>query len=523
VTNKKYRVHYGTEKRNVQLKIDEVFAEKNIPADDSVRLLDEIIEEMDYTPLMRAYKRTGRRPATNPVTMLKILVYAIMQGIFSSRAIATACRRDINFIWLLNGEEAPNHSEIARFRSKRLTECGEELFCQLVKKLYDLGEIKYEHLFVDGTKIEANANKYSFVWKKSTTKYETRLHEQLAKLVPELCSKYGIITDTPEELICGLEQKVTVPFVYGRGKRKSELQRDIELLQGLLSRNRKYAVYQERFQGRNSFSKTDPDATFMHMKEDHMRNAQLKPGYNIQLGVEGEYITGVLVSSERSDQLTIIPLLENMENHLAKSYEDVTADAGYESEENYTYFEGKTTECYIKPQNYERSKTKKFKSNMALRENMPYNAELDEYTCQAGKKLRAVYVGKRKSKTGFESEITYYECEACDGCQYKKKCTKSKGNRTMQVSKKFIEQRKHSLERITSEKGILLRMNRSIQAEGAFGVIKQDYGFRQFLLRGNKKVLTEILLVTMGYNINKYHNKIQQNRTGRQLFEKLTA
>ena len=160
---------------------------------------------------------------------------------------------------------------------------------------------------------------------------------------------------------------------------------------------------------------------------------------------------------------------------------------------------------------------------MALRENMPYDPELDEYTCQAGKKLRAVYAGKRKSKSGFESEITYYECESCEGCPHKKKCTRSKGNRKLQTSKKFIAQRGRSLERIASEKGVLLRMNRSIQAEGTFGVIKQDYGFRQFLLRGNKKVLTEILWVAMGYNINKLHSKIQQNRTGRQLFEKLTA
>lgn len=507
----------------MQLKIDEIFAEKVIPADDSVRLLDEILEEMDFTALSRAYKRTGRHPATNPVTMLKILVYAAMEGIYSSRAVALACRRDINFIWLLNGKQAPNHSEIARFRSKRLPECGEELFYQLVEKLYMLGEIRYEHLFVDGTKIEANANKYSFVWKKSTTKYEARLRERLAKLTREMTSRYGIPSDTPEELLGELEARVTAPFVYGRGKRKSELQRDIELLRELLGRKGKYAEYQETFKGRNSFSKTDPDATFMHMKDDHMRNAQLKPGYNIQLGVEGEYITGVHVSSERSDQLALIPLLENMKEHLGKCYEDVTADAGYESEENYTYFEGKATECYIKPQNYERSKTKKYKSNMALRENMPYDVKLDEYTCQAGKKLRVVYVGKRKSKSGFESEITCYECEGCDGCPYKKKCTRSKGNRTLQVSKAFIEQRRQSLERITGEEGVLLRVNRSIQSEGAFGVIKQDLGFRQFLLRGNKKVLTESLLLAMAYNVNKLHSKIQQNRTGRQLFGKLTA
>ncbi len=523
VKQNKYRVNYGTEKRNVQLKIDEMVAEKIIPADDSVRLLDEIMEEMDYTPLMRAYKRIGRRPATNPVTMLKILVYAMMQGILSSRAIASACIRDINFIWLLNGEKAPNHSEIARFRSKRLPECMEELFYQLVEKLSMHGEIKFEHLFVDGTKIEANANKYSFVWKKSTTKYETRLHDKLAKLTPELCSRYGILADSPEELLCALQSSVTAPFVYGRGKRKSELQRDIELLQGLLDRKLKYAGYQETFNGRNSFSKTDPDATFMHMKDDHMRNAQLKPGYNIQLGVEGEYITGALVSSERSDQLTLIPLLEDMEAHLGRSYADVTADAGYESEENYTYFEGKSTECYIKPQNYERSKTKKYKSDMALRENMVYDADLDEYTCQVGKKLRVVRTGKRKSKSGFESDITYYECENCEGCPYKKKCARGMGNRTLNISKRFIEQRERSLIRITSEKGILLRMNRSIQSEGAFGVIKQDYRFRQFLHRGNHKVLTEMLLMAMGYDINKFHNKIQKNRTGRQLFQKLLA
>jgi transposase len=507
----------------MQLKIDEVFAEKIIPADDSVRLLDDIIEEMNCDPLMRAYESTGRPPATPPVTMLKVVLYASMEHIYSSRGIASACQRDINYIWLLNGAKAPNHSEIARFRSKRLTECGEEFFYQLVQQLYTLGEIKFDHLFVDGTKIEANANKYSFVWKKSTTKYETRLLRKLEDLLPKLCSAYGILAETAEDMLCALEARVTEPFVYGKGKRKSELQRDIEQLRELLERKVRYAGYQETFHGRNSFSKTDPDATFMHMKDDHMRNAQLKPGYNVQLGVEGEYIVGVDISSERSDQLTLIPLMERMESHLKCEYKDGTFDAGYESEENYTYFEGKATECYIKPQNYEKSKTKKYKSNMALRENMAYDAEKDEYTCQNGKKLRVTYVGIRKSKTGFESEVTYYECESCEGCPHKKTCTRSKGNRTMQVSKKFIEQRGQSLARITSEKGILLRMNRSIQSEGAFGVIKQDYGFRQFLLRGNKKVFTEMLLVAMGYNINKLHSKIQANRTGRQLFEKLTA
>lgn len=513
--------NYRTFSRNVQLKFDEFSSENIIPENDSVRLLEEIAEEIER-PLEKALKRTGRNHKTNPVTMLKIILYAAMENIYSSRDIEERCRRDINYIWLLNGEAAPDYSAICRFRRDVLSECTEEIFYELIKALNTKGEICYEHLFVDGTKIEANANKYSFVWKKSTNKYERRALEKIDKLAVDLGNKYGIIEADEFEFYKQLRALHKEPFVHGRGKRKSELQRDIEEYEALLTRKVKYESYQDTFDGRNSFSKTDKDATFMHMKDDHMRNAQLKPGYNIQFAVEGEYITGVDVSSERTDQLTLIPLLNRMEKN-GVVYQDVTCDAGYESEENYTFFENSKTECYIKPQNYERSKTKKFKSNMALRENMKYDELLDEYTCQNGKKLKAIYESKRKSKSGFESVITHYECEDCTDCPYKKSCTRAKGNRKMQVSKKFIAQRQASLERITSPLGINLRMNRSIQSEGAFGVVKYDYGFQRFLHRGKKKVFSETLIVAMGYNVNKYHNKLQQNRTSSQLHEKIIA
>ena len=154
---------------------------------------------------------------------------------------------------------------------------------------------------------------------------------------------------------------------------------------------------------------------------------------------------------------------------------------------------------------------------------MAYDAERDEYTCQAGKKLEVTYVGRQKTKSGYEREVTTYECECCEGCRYKKNCTRAKGNRKLQVSKKFIAQRAASLERITSSEGIVLRMNRSIQSEGAFGTVKQNYSFRQFLLRGSMKVSAEVLLLAMAYDINKLHSKIQQNRTGTQLFKKDSA
>ena len=198
--NKLPQKDYGTCKRNVQLLIDESFAEKVIPADDSVRLLNQMVEEMDLSPLKRAYDTHGRKPATEPSIMLKIVLYANMEGIYSSRSIQSSCRRDINFIWLLNGAPAPSYHEIARFRSQRLSQCAEELFFQMVKTLEGYGEIKFEHLFVDGTKIEANANKYSFVWKKSTTKYEARNDKKLKAAVEELSAKYGIITRDADEL-----------------------------------------------------------------------------------------------------------------------------------------------------------------------------------------------------------------------------------------------------------------------------------------------------------------------------------
>lgn len=112
-----------------------------------------------------------------------------------------ACLRDMNFIWLLNGAEAPSDHEIARFRSQRLSQCAEELSCQMVKKLKEYGEFEYERLFVDGTKIEANANKYSFVWKKSTNKYEARLDAKVERLLPELCNKHRVLTNSLEELL----------------------------------------------------------------------------------------------------------------------------------------------------------------------------------------------------------------------------------------------------------------------------------------------------------------------------------
>ena len=502
-----------------------------IPEDDSVRLLSQILEELYYTKLNEAYSSQGRKPAVEPKILFKILVYAYMNDIYSSRKIEKACKRDINFMWLLQGNKVPDHATIARFRSERLVGIVDDLFNQFVEKLKTYGEVEFKNIFIDGTKIEANANKYTFVWKKSTDKFQAKLQEKIKKIIGEINSElkteYTVLgpeakmdyLQTILEFLNKSKEHENIEFVHGKGKRKTKIQKFIENLSEFIEKQNKYDNYTKTFDGRNSFSKTDNDATFMHMKEDHMRNSQLKPGYNMQIGVEGEYIVGLDISSERSDQLTFIPFLEKLSENLSQKFDSVTADAGYESDEDYMYLEDTEQNTFIKPQTYERMKKRSFKNNISKRENMNYDEINDEYTCHNNKKLTVIGTNIRKSKSGYEASVTVYGCEDCDGCKYKPKCTKAKGNKKLSVSKKFIQKRLKSLENITSSEGIMLRTNRSIQVEGAFGVLKEDHGFRRFLTKGKNNVKTEFTLLCFGYDINKFHNKIQQDRCGILLHE----
>ena len=493
-----------------------------IEKDAPVRLLSQICDELDYGKLKTAYTPKGRKLAASPRHLFKILVFAYMNGIYSSRKIEEACRRDIHFMWLLEGRKAPDHNTIARFRKERLGSAMEDLFSQFVNILAERSEVAFKDLFVDGTKIEANANRYSFVWRKAVDKQAVKLEAKLSAHIERLTTERGHFAETPEDMLRFLKEKAQeqdILFVSGKGCRKSQLQKDYETLREYMERSRKYAEYGKLFYGRNSFSKTDTDATFMHMKEDHMRNGQLKPGYNLQIGVEGEYIVGIDLSPERSDMNTLIPLLKRMYGNLNRKHETVTADAGYESEENYAYLEKNGQLCFIKPANYEQQR--KRRTNRYLRENMPYDPAGDVYTCPAGRHFVREGTAKRKYKSGYEAELSTYVCESCEGCMQKPLCTKAKGNRRMEFSTKFASYRERALRDIQSPRGILLRMNRSIQAEGAFGVLKEDSGFRRFLLRGKQNVFTEALLLAFSYDVNKLHLKTMRNRLGFLLHEKM--
>ena len=511
--------------------------EKIIPSDEPVRLLSAVLEELDYRKLAATYSRLGRIEYS-PRLLFNVVLYACSRGIYSSREIERACRENVNFMYLLEGQQVPDHNTIVRFRSQHLPEAMEDLLQQMVQLLVAHGEISFGEsaVFIDGTKIEANAGRYTFIWKTATTNRQKKLGEKIVTELPLLLEKAGVGVTVPKQItvqqlkklrkkLYTKKKELKTEFVYSKGHHKSGLQKAIETINSWLERLKRYNLDIHICGDRNSYSKTDHDATFMHMKEDHMKNGQLKPGYNVNVATVSEYIVGNYISADRTDTKTLIPFLEK----LCKKYpvKRVVVDSGYESEENYHYVDGsEQLSLFVKPSNHEQKKTRKYQTDIGRRENMPYDAEKDEYTCAQGKQLTAVFTKHRKSETGCIQEVTVYECADCKGCPVKEKCIRQKKTdktpledrvKRLNVSKYFIAQREAMEEKISTEEGILLRINRSIQAEGVFSMIKEDMNFRRFMMRGKKNVNVEWHLVSMAYNILKLHHKAQTGRLGTHL------
>ena len=510
--------------------------EKNIPSDDPVRLLSAFVEGMELLDLYNTYGKI-KKDQVSPRQLLKIVIYAGMNRIYSSRDIEKSCRRDINFMYLLEGKPFPNHATIARFISLHLSQCSSNILAEVSNILYELGEISGRHIFIDGTKIESAANRYTFVWKKAVTKNQTKLFAKITELIAECEEMYGLKLVYQDSIslhslkkkkkkLYAIKESEGITFVHGIGRRKSAIQKSIESLEMYIGKLKEYIHKLYACGERNSYSKTDPDATFMRMKEDHMLNGQLKPAYNLQHGVDSEYITWLTINPNPTDTKTLIPFLKDMEQNLGFKYTEIVADAGYESEENYLFIEANGQTAFIKPNNYEISKKRRFKTDIGKMENMDYDKENDFYICKNNRKLTAQYEKKGKTATGYRRTTTVYKCSDCSGCPYKTDCIKGNNcktsmeqrNKTLYVSKTMKQKRAEDFERITSPYGIQLRVNRSIQAERSFASVKQDMEFRRYMYRGKENVTAQSVILAIAHNINKLHNKIQSEKTGQHLF-----
>ena len=511
--------YYSTLLNSYQL-ILPLAVEVVLPKNDTARLIDGVFSRLDFSDEELCYAKRKRKIPF--AIMIRIVIFAYMKKIKSVRDIEVACKENTKFMWLLKGYPAPDHNTIARFINDVNVEA---ILVKVNKFLESIGEIKFENAFIDGTKIEANANRYTFVWKGAVEKWRTKLLEKIDSFIVDIHSRYAVKFEGIQGVVNYLEH-LEFEKVFGKGKRKSQEQRDLETATDYNSRliryDRQLALIGD---SRKSMSKTDADATFMRLKDDHMRNGQLKAAYNVQICVESEYIVSTHVSDERSDFATLPPMLDKIKRDYGRRHKNVITDAGYESEENLVYLQKHEQLSFLKPQNYEQQKTRKYKAQIGRKENMPYDVTLDEYTCANGKKLKPLYETVRKSKNGFEQKLTIYECEDCGGCPKRSLCTKAQDgkNKRIQCSKVFEKLRELSYQNITSELGIRLRVNRSIQVEGAFGVIKQDYEFRRFVRRGYNGVTKDITLMALGYNLNKLHNNITNGRLGFTLHDVDTA
>lgn len=494
-------------------KLEELIAEKHL-----VRVINELVENMDIGAIMRQYKGGGTS-SYHPRMMLKVLIYAYARQIYSSRQIANALRENIHFMWISAGNQ-PDFRTINRFRGEILKNCIQPVFTEVIVYLASRKLIRLERYFVDGTKIEANANKYSFVWKKSTDKYRADLEKKVKELFGEIDAlnqaedaEYGEkdLEEMGEESeIDSAELKELAQRLSEKLKKKPEdkkVKKAVKKLEkDFIPRLEKYESYASTFAGRNSFSKTDPDATFMRMKDDHMRNRELKPGYNIQIGTENQYIIGFSTHQQSTDSPCLIEHLRQVKDNLGFLPVKIIADAGYGSEENYLQMEREGMEAFVKYNTFhQEQKTRgkiKEKEKYSAR-NFAYDEECDEFICPQGQRLTYERTVPIKTDNDFASERRVYRCRVCAGCPAWEACTRSKYGRSIQYSARLDRLRRQASQRLMSDEGKKLRSNRLIEAEAVFGLLKNNLKFRRFHLRGKEKVNAEWGLLSIAHNMIK--------------------
>ena len=407
---------------------------------DPVLVFDKFMEGIDCSKYLKNIPvyETGRI-RYNPVDMLKTVLFGFMtSGYMSLRELEDNCRVNIRFMYLMNNEK-PSYRTFGYFINEVLKGSIRKIFIDVNKTIFEEEHVDLNHLYIDGTKLEANANKYTWVWKKATEKARYRLYEKITLLLDAInneLSWQGIKIETNTEY--------------------------------------------------------NPD--------------QLLPAYNIQVGVADEYIAVLDVNQYRSDMDCFVPLMEEFYSMYGFYPTYPVADAGYGSYNNYIYCEEKGMEKYMKfPMFKKETKDKKYHDN-------PFRAvnfKIDEEGIMRCPNNKAFHFKYRKAVRGNEygRQEEIYECEDCSGCPYAEQCKKTSKNRTIRVNEELTAMHKEVIDNLESIQGTLLRMNRSIQAEGTFGIMKNDRNYKRIVRRGIESVNLELYLVAIGQNLYKYYNK----------------
>ncbi|MFW5544938.1 MAG: IS1182 family transposase [Prevotella sp.] len=502
-----------------------------VPENHMVRVVDAVIDRLDISDILSTY-RGGGNSAFNPKMMLKVLVFAYLSNVYSSRRIEELLKRDIYFMWLA-GMKRPDFRTINYYRGKRLKEGFDAVFTQVVRLLHEEGFVSLKVQYIDGTKIESVANKYTFVWRGSVEKYDARLKAKTEALLRQIEQNHAIENQenpAPEELTAEevaerverIREKVDADNL-SKEERKALKQIETDAV----PRMNRYKEQLETMGPRNSYSKTDPDATFMRMKEDAMLNGQLKPGYNVQISTENQFITNFGIYQRPTDTLTMISYLESFKARYGMQSEEIVADSGYGSEENYEYMFSNGMTPYVKYNMFHVEQRRGYRNNPFRVSNLFYNPDDDFYVCPMGQKLKFIRQEKRYTASGYQQTVSVYRASRCEGCPLRGQCHKSKRDRQIEVNHTLDDYKARARELLTSEQGIKHRSNRPIEPEAVFGQIKECGRFRRLRLKGLTGAKIDFGLKALAHNLRKlaqswakssFFDKFLSSGTAKQLY-----
>jgi len=491
-----------------QIKLLPQSLEERIDKNHPVRIVNQVVDKINIDPLLKKFKGGGTS-SYHPRMLLKVLIYGYLNNTYSSRRIESAIKENIHFMWLA-GDNEPDHNTINRFRGVRLKDVLRTVFSQVVMLLAESGHISLKEIYTDGTKIEAQANRYTFVWGNAIKTSKARMEEQLKELwsYAEKVAAEELKEETPESFapVNAEQVKETIDKIdkalEGKKISKKKRQQLNYAKKNWPANVEKYAQQEKILGERNSYSKTDPDATFMRMKEDHMKNGQLKPAYNVQVSSNNQFIVNYSIHQNTTDTTTLKKHVEIFNYSYNLNPEVIVADAGYGSEENYQFLEENKIEGYVKHNYFDRNQRQKNKDYFKT-ENLEVDLETKKVYCPIGDEMDYIGEATRITKNGYKQKLSKYQAKDCARCPLRSACHSQKGNRIIEINLNLRKLKNKAEERLTSEQGIIYRKRRPADVEPIFGNIKHNKSFKRFMLRGIDKISVETGLLAIAHNLAK--------------------
>jgi transposase len=484
-----------------------------ISSDSPVRLINAVVDQLDLTEVMESYAGGGCS-CYSPRMLLKVLFYGYLNNLYSCRKIARAMEENIHFMWL-SGKQFPKYNTINNFRSLHLKDTINSLFTQVVILLVDMGYLTLKEQYIDGTKLEARSNKYTFVWKKSVEKNKAKLEAKIRGILQEI--ETGIAYDNapddePPTPIDSAGLRNRIAQINRENKSKKQQQQIKQIENKLIPKLEEYEQKLTTCGKRSSYSKTDPDATFMGLKEDALNNRVRKPAYNLQISTENQFIANFDFYPNANDSITMIPFLQLHQSRYNQMPKKIIADAGYGSEENYDFMTLHKIDAYVKYNYYNKENRNDYKNNPYLASNLHYNAKEDCFVCPIGEPMIYADTHMKSTVNGYPSRLDLYQAEKCQECYLREKCCKSDTNRCIEVNHALRSYKKKVCELLACEEGARLYKKRSTEPESVFGQMKANMGYKRFRHFSKEKITMDFAIFAIAFNLGKMWNIDQKSK-----------